>query len=137
MCSRLEVYFQVGYRFSNSHQKGGADTAAFINTTMSVRDYVPRPHHEGAACINLRSRTRYLSFSATSRVSIFWYLYRRRTRHRTLIFFLAGGMFHYRTCLKEYKANHDLVPGDKDPKNIRCMSRTRTIPRTILRGIAL
>ena len=35
--------------------KGGADSAAIINKTESVQDYVSRPHHEGATCINLRS----------------------------------------------------------------------------------
>ena len=53
------LWYSILLRLTST-SKGGADSVAIINTTESVRDYVPRLHHEGAACINFRSQSRNL-----------------------------------------------------------------------------
>jgi len=53
MLAQLLIVDQMAY-------KGGADQPRLLSQPSLFGNYVPRSHHEGAACINLRSRTKNL-----------------------------------------------------------------------------
>ena len=42
-------------KIHNNNNKGGADQPRLLSRPSLFGNYVPRSHHEGAACINLRS----------------------------------------------------------------------------------